>query len=400
MSETTEINTKEDVMSLYDQYVIPSYLKNGMVLVQGEGSYVWGSDGERYLDLYPGWGSNPLGHAPVELQEVIQEQAKVLLHLPNNYCHPWQGKLAKAIIEKSFEGKCFFANSGAEANEGALKLARLVGSQKGRHEVITFKQSFHGRTFATLTATGQDKVHKGFEPLVPGFHYAEFNNLESVKALVNEKTAAIMLEPIQGEGGVYPATTEFLKGLRALCDEHGIVLIFDEVQTGIGRTGTWFGFQQYGVEPDVMTLAKALGGGIPIGAFVAKPQFADKMQPGTHASTFGGSPFVCAVAQAVLDTIENQNLLINVNQLSAKVMQRFEQLKGELNVIKDVRGSGFLIGIEVEEDVSLLIAKCMEKGVLVNRAGTNVLRILPALNIFEDDLMKGVDVIEEVLRDA
>lgn len=397
---TTEQNKTQETLDLYDQYVIPSYLKNGLVLVQGEGSYVWDVDGKRYLDLYPGWGSNPLGHAPKELHEVIQEQARVLLHLPNNYCHPGQAQLAKTIIEKSFKGKCFFANSGAEANEGALKLARLVGSEKGRYEVITFKKSFHGRTFATLTATGQDKVHKGFEPLVEGFHYADFNYLESVKKFVNAKTAAIMLEPIQGEGGVYPATLEFLKGLRALCDKEGILLIFDEVQTGVGRIGNWFGYQHYGVEPDVMTLAKSLGGGIPIGAFVAKTEFANKMQPGTHASTFGGSPFVSAVSLAVFNAIEEQNLLEHVNQLSEKAFHRFNQLKDELNVIKDVRGCGFLIGIEVDEDPSLLITKCMERGVLVNRAGTNVLRILPALNIQEEDLMKGLQVIEEVLRDA
>ncbi len=396
----TQQTTTQEVLDLYAQYVIPSYQKNGLVLVKGSGSSVWDVDGKEYLDLYPGWGSNPLGHSPIELQEVIQKQSKILLHLPNNYAHPWQPRLAQKIVEKSFPAKCFFANSGAEANEGAIKLARLAGSKKGRYEIITFKQSFHGRTLATLSATGQDKVHKGFEPLVPGFYYATFNDLKSVEALITDKTAAVMLEPIQGEGGVYPADLSFLKSLRKLCDEKGLLLIFDEVQTGVGRTGTWFGFQQYGVIPDVMTLAKSLGGGVPIGAFVAKPEFADLMQPGTHASTFGGSPFICAVAMQVFETIEKQNLLKHVETLSKKVFQKLNQLKRELKIIKDIRGKGFLIGIEVDSDVAPLIQKCLEKSVLVNRAGQNVIRLLPALNIAESDLMRGIQVIEEVLCDA
>lgn len=388
------------IQSLYEKYVVPSYMKNGIVAVRGEGSRIWDAGGKEYLDLYPGWGSNPLGHAPEELRETIQRQAETLLHIPNNYYHPWQGLLAEKLVQLSFPGKCFFANSGAEANEGAIKCARLFGHEKGRFEIITFKQSFHGRTLATLTATGQEKVQKGFAPLLEGFHYADFNDLESVRRLISEKTCAVMLEPVQGEGGVYPADKSFLTGLRQLCDESGLLLIFDEVQTGIGRTGTFFGFQQYGVVPDIMTLAKSLGGGIPIGAFIARPGAADKLQPGTHASTFGGAPFASAVSLKVIEEVEKQNLLDQVNRLSQKAFHRLNELKKECQVITEVRGAGFLIGIEVSCDLPLLIEQCAEKGVLVNRAGTNVLRIMPALNISESELFKGIEIVEEVLKNA
>lgn len=380
--------------------MVPCYKKNGIVLVRGKGSKVWDIDGKEYLDLYPGWGVGVLGHSPDKVIQAIAEQAAVLIHVPNNYFHPLQALLAQKIIQTSFPGKCFFCNSGAEAIEGAIKLARLYGSEKGRFEIVSFENSFHGRTIAALTATGQPKYQKGFDPLLPGFRYAKFNDLESVREQINDKTCAVLIEPVQGEGGVYPATEEFLTALRHLCHKNDILLIFDEVQTGMGRTGDFFAFKNYGVIPDIMVLAKGLGGGVPIGAFVARADLADKMQPGTHASTFGGSPLVCAAALKVFDIIEKENMLVGVRRESLAMLERLEEMKKKCPSVKEIRGLGFLIGIEVAGDPLPLIQKCVEQGVLVNRAGENVIRLLPALNILRVEWEKGLAVLESVLRHA
>lgn len=400
MTKEKKMATKQEVISQYEKYVVPCYRKNGIVLVKGKGSVVWDADGKEYLDLYPGWGVAALGHAPEAVASALAEQAKLLLHVPNNYFHPLQGKLAQKLVELSFPSKCFFGNSGAEANEGAIKLARLRGSKEGRYEIISFYNAFHGRTLAALAATAQPKYQHGFEPMPAGFVYAEFNNLESVKKGLTPKTAGIMLEPVQGEGGVYPATKEFLKGLRALCDEKKITLIFDEVQTGVGRTGEMFACKTYGIYPDVMTLAKGLGGGLPIGAFLAKPELADLMQPGTHASTFGGSPIVCAAALTVLDAIEKKGLLAHVKKNGAAILKKLEEMKKRCSVIREVRGLGFLIGVELTVDPLPVIEKCAGQGVLVNRAGDKVIRLLPALNIEPAQWEKGLAVLESVLKHA
>ncbi|HNQ34711.1 MAG TPA: aminotransferase class III-fold pyridoxal phosphate-dependent enzyme, partial [bacterium] len=279
--------TETEVYRSYQRYIVPSYQRTPLCLVSGRGCWVTDLNGRRYLDFFPGWAVSGLGHCHPRVVKAIREQAGRLLHVSNNYHHPLQAKLAAEIIKASFPGKCFFANSGAEANEGALKLARLHGRPEGRYQVISFRGSFHGRTLATLTLTGQAKVQKGFAPLPAGFrNKAVFNDLASVEKLVNQRTAAVILEPIQGEGGVKPARPEFLAGLRRLCDREKLLLIFDEVQSGLGRTGRLFAFQHYGIRPDAMTLAKTLGGGVPIGALVVAEKYADLLQPGTHASTF------------------------------------------------------------------------------------------------------------------
>ncbi len=303
------------------------------MFVRGEGSYLWDADGRRYIDLFPGWGVDGLGHCHPRVVAAIREQAGKLLHVANNYYMEPQARFAQIISERSFGGKCFFCNSGAEANEGAMKLARLAthaAAGKSRWKFITFQNSFHGRTLAAISATAQPKYHKGFEPIVPGFLYAPFNDLKAVEALVDNETCAILVEPIQGEGGVNVATPEFLQGLRKICDREGMILIFDEVQTGCGRTGKWFGYQHYGVTPDIMTLAKMLGGGAAIGAMVAQPKVADKLVPGTHASTFGGNPLACAAGIATFEAIEEENLLQNTVAVGRHTRARLHGHEGEV----------------------------------------------------------------------
>jgi predicted acetylornithine/succinylornithine family transaminase len=293
----------EETSKMHEKYVMPTYAP-GLTLVRGKGSYVWDEQGKRYLDFTSGIAVTNAGHCHPQVVRAIRKQAGKLMHVSNLYYNEMQPQLAKSLVEKSLRGKCFFCNSGAEANEGLIKLARLWGSEQGRYEIVTMKNSFHGRTLATLTATGQEKVKHGFAPLPEGFVHAEFNNLASCREAVTDKTAAILVEPLQGEGGVVPADPTFMKGLRDLCNEKGILFLCDEVQCGIGRTGQWFGYQRYEVEPDAIALAKGLGNGFPIGAVVAGPKLADTFQPGTHATTFGGNPLACAAALAVINVID------------------------------------------------------------------------------------------------
>jgi acetylornithine/N-succinyldiaminopimelate aminotransferase len=290
------MNKTDKVMAMYDKYVMKTYTRVPFCLEKALGSKVWDIDGKSYLDFFPGWAVSGIGHCHPLVASAVAKQAKKLMHVSNNYYSELQGLLAKKIIEKSFPGKAFFANSGAEANEAAVKLARLYGHDKGRYEIITMTKSFHGRTLGMISATGQDKVKKGFQPLVEGFIHIPFNDIEALKEAINEKTIAVMFEPIQCEGGINIASSEYMKEVRRLCNEKDIVMILDEVQTGMGRTGAMFCYQKYGITPDVMTLAKSLGGGVPIGACVAAEKFQDVLKPGTHASTFGGSPLVCAAA--------------------------------------------------------------------------------------------------------
>jgi acetylornithine/N-succinyldiaminopimelate aminotransferase len=293
---------KEEVFRTYKDCVLGTYTKLPLVFVKGKGSRLWDIHDKEYLDFFPGWGVGGLGHCHPKVVSAIRDQAPRLIFVANNFYNLPQAKLAQEIIHRSFPGKVFFCNSGAEANEGAIKLARKFG--KGRYEVITFDNSFHGRTLAAITATGQKKYQEGFHPLPEGFKHVPFNDLAAVERAVTDKTAAVMLELIQGEGGIHVAGKDFVQGLRRLCDEKKLLLIVDEVQTGIGRTGKFFCYQHYGITPDAMTLAKALGGGMPIGVMVVKNEFADVLGPGTHASTFGGSPLVCRAALAVLKAVQ------------------------------------------------------------------------------------------------
>ena len=386
----------ETIEKLYSNYVMPTYAPE-IALVEGKGSYVWDKDGKEYLDFTSGIAVTNIGHShPVYIAE-IQKQLSKLVHVSNLFYTELQALLAKEISEISLGGKCFFANSGAEANEGMIKLARLWGHDDGKYEVISMKQSFHGRTLATASATGQEKIQKGFEPMPTGFIHAEFNNLESVKELINEKTVAVMFEAIQGEGGILPATPEFVEGVRALCDEKNLLMLCDEVQCGMGRTGKWFGYQHYSVAPDVISFAKALGNGYPIGGITASPKYSDVLQPGKHATTFGGTPLACSAALAVLKVCKDEGLVDKAVE-SGKYFTA-----GLLKIIENndefitVRGKGLLLGLVCKNEVKQYFQKLTEKGLLTVPAGSKVLRFIPPLNVSKADMDKALNIVKSVL---
>ncbi|MFN5798722.1 MAG: aspartate aminotransferase family protein, partial [Planctomyces sp.] len=385
----TALSASQAIIDLFDDYVIPNYRRQPIALVRGEGSRVWDADGRCYLDLFPGWGCNILGYSPPRLVKAIQEQAARLIHVPNTWYIEQQGRFAEFLCSRGF-GKAFFCNSGAEANEAAIKLARLHGSAQNRYRVITFENGFHGRTFGALTATAQPKYHEGLGPLMAGFRYAKMNDIETVRSLIDHETAAIMIEPVQGEGGVRIPAPGFLQTLRTLCDEHGLLLIFDEVQTGMGRLGTWFGYQTLGVQPDVITLAKGLAGGVACGAMICRDEFAVDLRPGMHASTFGGNSLAMAAGLAVGETIEQEGLLQHIQRVSAAVRTQLQGWQAELPIIREVRVCGMMIGIDLTIPSGPAVAKCMERGVLVNATNETVVRLLPALNVSADDLDEGL----------
>jgi len=384
--------------ALYDQFVIPSYGRLPVSFVRGDGAWLYDEAGTPYLDMYPGWGVNLVGHCHPRVVAAIREQAGRLLHVPNNYLSPLQATLAQRIIGHAFPGKVFFSNSGAEANEGALKLARKWGAPRGKWKFVTMENSFHGRTMGALTATGQPKYHKDFTPLVPGFSYVPFGDLAAARAAVDAETCAVMVEPIQGEGGVNMAPAAYFEGLRALCDAAECLLIFDEVQTGVARTGAWFGWQRLGVQPDIMTLAKALGGGVPIGALVAAARVADVLQPGTHASTYGGNPLVCAAAYAVLSVIEEEDGLGRARALEAQLHERGAALQRRFGVIRECRGAGCMFGIELDKPGQPVVNACLEQRVLVNCTHETVLRFLTSVFLDEAELDRAFDALAAGLQ--
>jgi len=390
--------TSAETIAVFSQYVIGNYRRFPVCLVRGEGSYVWDAEGNRYLDFFPGWGCNLIGHCPPRVVEAVREQVGKLIHLPNTWYMEPQGLLAKALVERSgLDAQCFFCNSGTEANEAAIKLARLNGKPNGRYKIITMLNGFHGRTFGALSATGQPKYHKGVEPMLAGFNYAPFGDLDAAAKLVDAETCAIMLEPIQGEGGINLPPPGYLEGLRKLCDEHGLMLLFDEVQTGMGRTGTWFAFENFGVEPDAITLAKALAGGIACGGLLAKRKFAEKLVPGTHAATFGGNPIACAAALATIETIENDELLPRAAKIADGFRARFEAMQKRCPLIQQLRIKGTMIGVELSIDGTQVVDECLKQRLLINCTHGNVLRLLPALNLPDAALQAGCDILEEVL---
>jgi len=391
------MNTK-DVTKLYDEYVMKTYTRVPLVMEKAKGTLVEDIDGKKYLDFFPGWAVSGLGHCHKSVVDAVSKQAKALLHVSNNYYSALQGKLAKKIIEHSYSGKVFFCNSGAEANEGAIKLARKYGHEKGRFEIITMNKSFHGRTLATITATGQEKVKHGFEPLPEGFKHVPFGDIEALEAAINEKTAGIMLELIQCEGGINIARKEYVEKIRELCDKNNIVLIFDEVQTGLGRTGKMFCYQNYNVKPDVMTLAKSLGGGLPIGAIVARGKFKDVLTPGSHASTFGGSPIVCAAALAVFEAVEKDKLLQNTQKQGDYLVKKLNSLAKKYKIIKEIRSMALVIGVELTIDGESIYKKCLEKGLLINCTQKNVLRIMPPLTVTKTEIDKAVNILAGALE--
>jgi acetylornithine/N-succinyldiaminopimelate aminotransferase len=395
---TATMNLSE-TLELFKKYVVPNYVRYPVSLVRGEGSYVWDAEGNRYLDFFPGWGCNLLGHCPPSVVEAVQDQVATLIHVPNTWHTPWQGLWAQALSERSFGGQAFFCNSGAEANEAAIKLARLH-TPKERYKIITFTGGFHGRTLAATTATAQPKYHEGLGPLVAGFMYAPYGDLAAVKKLIDRETAAILIEPVQGEGGINIPSAEFLTGLRELCDEHELLLMFDEVQSGCGRTGQWFAYQHFGVTPDVMTLAKAVCGGIAGGAMMVKPEIAPSLRPGMHAATFGGNPIAARAGLAFLETVDNENLLEHAQQMSNVFRTRLETLKQECNLIQDVRVLGMMIGVELTGEGAPIVKACLDRRLMINCTHGVVLRLLPALNITEEQVHEGCDILSEALKKA
>ena len=353
--------------------------------------------GKKYLDFFPGWGVSNLGHCHPKVMGAVREQIGKLIHIPNNFYNPHQAKLAKELIRIAFEGKIFFCNSGTEAIEAAIKFARMYGEGK-KFEIITTVNSFHGRTMGALTATGQEKHQRGFSPLVPGFKHVPFNDINALKAAVNNHTVAIILELIQGEGGVNVATKEYVKAIRQICDEKKILFILDEVQTGMGRTGEIFAFKHYGITPDVMCLAKALGGGLPIGAMIVKKELADCFKPGMHGSTFAGSPLICKAALGVIKAIYAEKMMKNAKTQGPYLIEKLNELKSKYDFIKEVRGLGLMIGVELTMDGTAIFKECFSRGLIINCTQGNVLRIMPALNVTRRQINKAIHILDGAME--
>lgn len=390
----------EELREDADRYLMQTYTRQPISIVRGRGSRVFDLEGREYVDFVAGVAVNVLGHGHPDLIAAIQKQSQHLLHASNLYYTEPQVKLAEALVEHSFAKKVFFCNSGAEANEAAIKLARRYAHGKygaARFEIITMLQSFHGRTMATLTATGQEKVQQGFEPLLPGFTYVPFNDLNAVEQAITPATAAIMLELIQGEGGVQVADQTYVKSLHALCRDRDILLILDEVQTGMGRTGTLFAYEHYGIQPDIMTLAKGLGGGLPIGACLATEEVAAAFTPGTHASTFGGNPLACSAALAVMRVLLEGRVLAQSRVVGQYLAKSLLELKDRLPNVKDARGLGLLQGLELTIDGKAVVTDCLNRGLLINCTMDRVLRFVPPLIITQREIDRLVDVLADVL---
>jgi predicted acetylornithine/succinylornithine family transaminase len=391
--------TTEETIDLFNKYVIGNYSRLPRVIVRGEGCYCFDADGNKILDMFPGWAVSGIGHCHPKVVAAIRKQAGELLHVDNTFYTEQQGQLAQMLSERAFGGKSFFCNSGAEANEAALKLARLYAGG-GKYKFITAEGSFHGRTFATVTATAQPKYHEGFLPLLPGFVYVPFNDIKALESAFSDEVAAVMVEPIQGEGGINVAAKEYLQAIRSLCDEKGAVMILDEVQTGVGRTGKWFAYQHFDVEPDIMTLAKALGGGVAIGAMMAKEELAAKLVPGKHASTFGGNCLACAAGIAVIEAIEEDSLLENAANIGQHANKKLSELQEKHFIIDHVRGIGLMIGIQLKGPGKEIVEKCLEKGLRINCTHESVLRLMPAMIVTKEEIDAAVDIIDNVLTES
>jgi len=391
--------TNEEVIKISQQVLAQTYGRFPIALVRGEGCRVWDVEGKEYLDFVAGIGVCNLGHCHPKVVQAIRDQAGVLLHVSNLYHILPQIQLAELLVKHSFADRVFFCNSGTEANEAAIKLARKYSADHfgaGRYEIISLYKSFHGRTLGALAATGQDKFHKGFEPMMPGFKFVPQGDLEAMEGTVSKATCAILVEPIQAEGGVNMPPNDYLKGLRRLCDRKKILLIYDEVQVGMGRTGKLFAHDHYGVAPDIMTMAKGLAGGVPIGACLATEEVAKSFTPGTHAATFGGNPLATAAGVAALRVTLEDGILENCQRASAHFMGRLGKLKNKYPFIKDVRGKGLMIGMELDRDGKGVVTECMKKGFLINCTNETVLRFIPPLIIKTEEIDSLVDVLDEI----
>lgn len=389
----------QELMKLQQEHVLGTY-SPPMMIERGAMSWVWDAVGKRYLDFSTGISVCNLGHCHPRVTEAIQRQAAKLVHVSNLYYNENQPRLAALIARHSFNGRVFFCNSGAEANEGMIKFARKWGHDDGRYEIICMDDSFHGRTLATLAATGRAKYRKGFQPDVKGFVHVNFSDLDAVRHAIGPKTVAVLAEAVQGEGGIRPASKEFMVGLRRLCDDHKLLLLLDEVQCGMGRTGQYFGYQNYGVEPDAMSMAKALANGFPIGAFEVQQKFKDLLPPGTHASTFGGNPLACAAGIAVFETFEKDNVLDNCRRMGARLCGKLQELKLRHPGIKEVRGLGLMVGVDLGQPVGDLVKAAREAGLLILSAGETVLRIMPPLTVQDEEIDLAVSLIDSVLAKA
>ena len=402
MSDPTIVRTS--TADLYDAFVLKNYARASLTLVRGRGAQVWDDQGNAYLDFTSGIAVSALGHCHPQWVAAVQRQAGELIHVSNLFRNPNQAELARRLVKRAGPGRVFFCNSGAEANEGLIKLARLHGVQKAGGEegkcykIICAKNAFHGRTYGGMSATPQEKIQKNFRPLVPGFAFGELNNLQSFADLIDGETAAIFVETIQGESGVNPCTAEFLVGLRTLCDRHKLLLMIDEVQCGIGRTGKFFAFEYAGVTPDAIGMAKGLGGGFPIGAVWIREHAAELFHPGSHGTTFGGTPLACAAALAVLDAIDREKLIEHVARTSGPWMATLQKLAAEFPAqVKDVRGRGFLVGVQMSGDIAPYLTGLREKGMLAVASGNNVVRLLPPLTATAEELARSVEIFRAVL---
>lgn len=395
------MNEKE-LMALADENIMNTYKRFPVVLVKGSGQRVWDVSGKEYLDFVSGIAVCSLGHSHPKVIAALKEQVEKLTHVSNLYYTEPQALLAKLLVDNSFADKVFFCNSGAEANEAAIKLARKYAHENlgnDKFELITMKDSFHGRTMATITATGQEKFQFGFTPLLEGFTYVPFNDMEALEAAITEKTCGVMLEPIQGEGGVNIPDIQYLADVRAMCDRHNVLLIVDEVQTGIGRTGKLFAYEHSGISPDIMTLAKALGNGLPVGAMLATNKIAKAFSPGNHASTFGGNPLAMAAAIATLETILQEGLLDKCQKTGEYFLTQLKKLQGKHRIIKEVRGKGLMMACALNIEGAEIVNECMRRGVLINCTGGKTLRFIPPLIISTQDVDHLINILDDVMED-
>jgi acetylornithine/N-succinyldiaminopimelate aminotransferase len=390
------MNTQE-VIAQFNQYVIGNYGRLPRVITRGEGNYLYDLEGNKILDFFPGWAVSGIGHCHPKVVDALRKQAGQLLHIDNTFYTLQQGKLAQLLSERAFGGKCFFCNSGAEANEAAMKLARRH-TPKEKYKFITAQHSFHGRTFGAVTATGQPKYHEGFMPLVAGFEYVPFNDIDALTKAFTEEVCGVLMEPIQGEGGVNEATPEYMQTIRDLCDENGALMILDEVQTGMGRTGRWFGYQHYDIVPDIITMAKTLGGGAAIGAMMARPEIAATLVPGTHASTFGGNPLACAAGIATIEAIEEEKLIDNANQMGKYAVEKLTELKQKFPIISGLRGKGLMIGIQLTSPGADIVSKCLDKRLRINCTQGDILRFMPSMTVNKEQMDQAIEILQEALE--
>jgi predicted acetylornithine/succinylornithine family transaminase len=388
-----------EIQELEKKYLISTYTRFPVIFSKGKGVYLYDLQGNKYLDFLSGIAVCGLGHSHPKVVNALRNQARKLIHTSNLYYTLPQIKLAKLLSHLTNGMKVFFCNSGAEANEGAIKLARKWGKQKNKYEIITAFNSFHGRTLATITATGQEKYQKGFEPLVPGFRYVPFNDIKAIKESIDEKTVAVMLECIQGEGGVNIAKEEYIKEVRKITEEKNILLIIDEVQTGLGRTGKMFSYQHYEITPDIITLAKSLGGGVPIGAFLAKPEIADSLKPGDHASTFGGNPLACNVGLSVLKFIKEKKLYKNAEIAGNYFLKKLQELKEKYSFIVEVRGKGLILAVELNNNKAKeIVQNALKERLIINAIGENIIRFLPPLIVSEKEIDKAIKILDKIFK--